>query len=178
MEDLKWACNLPVHKDLVFLIRGLITASLNGFGTWPKDNEELIILRSDSYATGNNSFNNLVGTGSNKHVVGLDAVISLFSSSCPIVVKHCSFSLGAMNEAEVLDAVESTFVIVFLILFILAVNKFIKSLLLNCKGIFRSGDICLFVNLATVLNKNLGLFWLLSMSLQICSVLAAFKACL
>ncbi len=36
-------------------------------------------------------------------------MISLFSSSCPIGVKHCSFSLGAMNEAEVLDAVESTF---------------------------------------------------------------------
>ncbi len=70
----------------------------------------LIILRSGSSATGNNSFNSLVGTGSNKHVVGLDAVISLFSSSCPIVVKHCSFSLGVMNEAEVLDAVESTFV--------------------------------------------------------------------
>ncbi len=47
-----------------------------------------------------------MGTGSNKHVVGLDAVISLFSSSCPIVVKQCNFSLGAMNEAEVLDAVE------------------------------------------------------------------------
>ncbi len=44
-----------------------------------------------------------MGTGSNRHVVGLDAVISLFSSSRPIVVKHCSFSLGAMNEAEVLD---------------------------------------------------------------------------
>ncbi len=53
---------------------------------WPKDNEELIILRSGS-ATGNNSFNNLVGTGSNKHVVGLVAVISLFSSSCPVFVK-------------------------------------------------------------------------------------------
>ncbi len=66
-----------------------------------------------------------------------------------------------MNEAEVLDTVESTFVIVFLILSILSVKKFIKSLLLNCEGIFRSGDICLFVNLATVLNKNLGLFWLL-----------------
>ncbi len=65
-------------------------------------------MRSGSSATGNNSFNSLVGTGSNKHVVGLGAVISLFSSSCPIVVKHCSFSLGAMNEAEVLDAVEST----------------------------------------------------------------------
>ncbi len=31
-----------------------------------------------------------MGTGSNRHVVGLDAVISLFSSSRPIVVKHCS----------------------------------------------------------------------------------------
>ncbi len=71
-----------------------------------------------------------MGTGSNKHVVGLDAVISLFSSSCPIDVKHSSFSLGAMNEADVLDAVEFTFVIVFQILSILSVNKFIKSLLL------------------------------------------------
>ncbi len=38
-----------------------------------------------------------------------------------------------MNEAVVLDAVESTFVIVFLILSILSVKKFIKSLLLNCE---------------------------------------------
>ncbi len=73
-------------------------------------------MRSGYSATGNNSFNILVGKGSNKHVVGLDAVISLFSSSCPIAVKQCSLSLGAMNEAEVLDAVESTFVIVFLML--------------------------------------------------------------
>ncbi len=63
------------------------------------------MLRSGSSATGNNSFNNLAGTGSNKHVVGLDAVTSLFSSSCFIVVKQCSFSLGAMNEGDVLDAV-------------------------------------------------------------------------
>ncbi len=82
-----------------------------------------------------------------------------------------------MNEAEVLDAVESTFVIVFLMLSIFSVMKFIKSLQLNCEGIFRLGDICLYVNLATVLNKNLGLFWL-SMSLLMCSVLAAFRACL
>ncbi len=66
-------------------------------------------MRNVSSATGNNSINNLVGTGSNKHVVGLDAVISLFSSSCPIVVKQCSFSLGAMNEAKVLDAVKSIY---------------------------------------------------------------------
>ncbi len=64
-----------------------------------------------------------------------------------------------MNEVEVIDAVEYTFVIVFLMFSIYSVNQFIKSLLLNCEGIFRSGDICLFVNLATVLNKNLGLFW-------------------
>ncbi len=66
-------------------------------------------MRIGSSVTGNNSINNLVGTGSNKHVVGLDAVISLFSSSCPIVVKHSRFSLGAMNEAEVLDAVHQWF---------------------------------------------------------------------
>ncbi len=81
-----------------------------------------------------------------------------------------------MNEAEVLDAVEPTFVIVFLMLYILSVKKFIKSL--NCEGIFRLGDVWLFVNLATVLNKNLGLFIIYCMSLRICSVLAAFKACL
>ncbi len=82
-------------------------------------------------------------------------MISLFSSSCPIVEKYCSFSLGAVNEAEVLDAAESTLVIVFLMLSILSVKKFIKSLLLNCEGIFRSGDVWLFVSLATVLNKTL-----------------------
>jgi len=109
---LKFASSLG--SSCGFLIRGLITASLNGFGTWPKDNDELIILRSGFSATGNNSFSNLVGTGSNKHVVGLDAVISLFSSSCPIVVKHCSLSLGAIDKPKVLDAVESTFVIVSL----------------------------------------------------------------
>ncbi len=99
-------------------------------------------MRSGSSATGNNSFNNLVGTGTNKHVVDLDALIRLFSSSCPIVVKQCSFSLGAMNEAKVLDAVESTFVIAFLMLSIFSVKKFIKSLLLNCEGIFRHLFIC------------------------------------
>ncbi len=83
-------------------------------------------MRSGSSATGNNSFSDLVGTGSNKHVVVLDAVMCLFSSTCPIVVNHSSFSLGAMNEAEVLDAIESTFVGVFLMLSILSVKKFIN----------------------------------------------------
>jgi len=81
-------------------MRGLTTASLNGLGTWPRDKDELIILRRGSSATGNNSFSCLVGIGSNKHVVGLDAVISLFSSSCPIVVKHWNCSWGVIIEAE------------------------------------------------------------------------------
>ncbi len=70
-------------------------------------------MRSSSSATGSNFFNNLVGTGSNKHVVGLDAVTSLFSVSCPVVVKQFSFSLGVTNETELQDAVDSTFVIIF-----------------------------------------------------------------
>ncbi len=60
----------------------------------------LILRSSSSSAAGNNSLSKLVGTGSNKHVVGLNILIRLFSSSCPIVVKYCSFSLGAMNEAR------------------------------------------------------------------------------
>ncbi len=116
-------------------------------------------MRSGCSATGNNSFNSLVGTGSNKHVVGLDAVIRLFSSSCPIVVKHCSFSLGALNEAEVIDAVGSTFCYCISDIIYFISKEFIKSLLLNCEGIFSLGDICLLFNLATVLNRNLGLFW-------------------
>ncbi len=67
-----------------------------------------------------------MGIGSNKHVVGLEAVMCFFSSSCSIVVKQCSFSLGALNEAEVLDTVESTFVIVFLsIIFSKEIHKII-----------------------------------------------------
>ncbi len=82
-------------------------------------------MRSGSSATGNSSFSNLVGTGSNKHVVGLDAVISLFISSCPIVVKNCSFSLGATNGTVLQDDVDPIIVIVFLILSVLSVKKFI-----------------------------------------------------
>ncbi len=95
-------------------------------------------------------------------------MISLFSSSCPIVVKQCSFSLGAMNEAEVLDVV---------MLSILSVKKLINVSLLNCEGIFRSGDICLFVNLATVLNKTWIVLVIIYKFVDMV-VLAAFRACL
>ncbi len=48
------------------------------------------------------------------------------------------FVFNAMNEAEFQDAVDSTFI---LFLMISAVSdKFIKSLLLNCEGIFSLGE--------------------------------------
>ncbi len=48
-------------------------------------------MRSGSSAT-DNSFSNLVGTGSNKHIVGLDEVICLFSSSCPKLQVHIQYN--------------------------------------------------------------------------------------
>ncbi len=81
-----------------FLIRGLITASLNGFGTWPKDNEEFMILRSGSSATGNKSSSNLLGTESNKHlvyqsIVWINQLLSewsriVFFFFCLVIVVH------------------------------------------------------------------------------------------
>jgi len=58
-----------------------------------------------------------------------------------MVLKYCSLFLGAMDEIEVLDVVEFIFVIVFLMLFILLVKKFIKLLLLNVDGIFELGGV-------------------------------------
>ncbi len=58
-----------------------------------------------------------------------------------MVVKHCSFSLGATNGTVLQDDVDLIFVIVFLMLSILSVKKFIQSLLLNCEGIFSLGDV-------------------------------------
>ncbi len=80
-----------------------------------------------------------------------------------------------MNEAEILDVVESTFVIVFLMLSILSVKKFI---IIKLRKYLDQLTSVYLLNLATVLNKNLGLFWLLSRSLRICSVLADLRACL
>ncbi len=52
-------------------MRGLITASLKVFGTYPNDNDELIIFRRGSITSGSTSFRSLDGTGSNIQVVGL-----------------------------------------------------------------------------------------------------------
>ncbi len=47
------------------LMRGLITANLKVFGTYPNDNDELLIFRRGSITSGGTSFRSLNGTGSN-----------------------------------------------------------------------------------------------------------------
>ncbi len=41
-------------------------------GTYPNDNDELIIAKRGSMTSGSTSFSSLDGIGSNIHVVGLD----------------------------------------------------------------------------------------------------------
>ncbi len=53
-------------------MRGLITANLKVLGTYPNDNDELIIAKIGSMTSGSTSFSSLDGIGSNIHVVGLD----------------------------------------------------------------------------------------------------------
>ncbi len=51
-------------------MRGLITANLKFLGTYPNDNDELIIAKRGSMTSGSTSFSSLDGIGSNMHVVG------------------------------------------------------------------------------------------------------------
>ncbi len=55
------------------------------FGTYPNDNDELIIFKRGSMTSGSSSFSSLDGIGSNIHVVGLADLTSLYNSSSPIV---------------------------------------------------------------------------------------------
>ncbi len=52
-------------SSCVFLMRGLITDSLKVLGTYPNDNDKLIIFRRGSITSGRTSFRSLDGTGSN-----------------------------------------------------------------------------------------------------------------
>ncbi len=52
-------------------MRGLITASLKVLGTYPNDNDELIITKRGSMTSGSTSLSSLDEMGFNIHVVGL-----------------------------------------------------------------------------------------------------------
>ncbi len=75
-------------------MRGLITASLKVLGTYPNDNDKLIIVRRGSMTSGITSFRSCDGIGSNIHVVGLDNLTSLYNSSSPIVENEWNCSSG------------------------------------------------------------------------------------
>ncbi len=49
-------------------MRGLITANLKFLGTYPNDNDELIIAKRGSMTSGSTSFSSLDGIGSNIQV--------------------------------------------------------------------------------------------------------------
>ncbi len=66
-------------------MRGPLTANLNVLGTYPNDNDELIIAKIGSMTSGSTSCSNLDGIGSNIHVLGLADLTSLYNSSSLIV---------------------------------------------------------------------------------------------
>ncbi len=70
--DSRLVCNKLDLWGLVvfFLMTGLITANLKVLGTYPNDNEELIIAKR-AITSGSTSFSSLDGIGSNIYVVGL-----------------------------------------------------------------------------------------------------------
>ncbi len=86
-------------------MRGLITAILNVLGTYPNDNDELIIAKSGSRTSGSTSFSSLDGIGSNIHVVRLAYLTSLYNSSSTIVENLCNCSSGALQCTIVRDTV-------------------------------------------------------------------------
>ncbi len=77
-------------------MRGLITANLKVLGTYPNDNDELIIAKRGSMTggSGSTSFCSLDGIGSDIHVVGLADLKSLYNSSSPIVENEWNCSSG------------------------------------------------------------------------------------
>ncbi len=76
-----------------FIMRGLITANLKILGTYPNDNDDLIIAKRGYMTSGNTSFGSLDGIGSNIHV-GLAYLTSLYNSSSPIVENEWNCSSG------------------------------------------------------------------------------------
>ncbi len=80
-------------------MRGLITANLKVLGTYPNDNDELIVTKRGSMTSGSTSFSSLDGIGSNIHVVGLADLTSLYNSSSPIVENEQDCSRNSLRNA-------------------------------------------------------------------------------
>ncbi len=78
-------------------MRGLITADLKVLGTYPNDNDELIIAKRGYMTSGSTSFISLDGIEPNIHVVGIADLTSLCNSSSPIVENEWNCSSGDLQ---------------------------------------------------------------------------------
>ncbi len=106
----------------------------------------------------NNTFISLDGIGSNIHVVGLANFTSLYNSSSPIIENEWNCSSGDLYCTIWCDTVADGCMVTMwsLIVSILEVKYFKKSMLLCCWEMSTPVDALFFVNFATVLNKYLG----------------------
>ncbi len=74
-------------------MRGLITDTLKVLGTYPNDNDKLIIAKRGSMTSVSSSFSSLDGIGSNSLVWLIEEVYS----SSPIVENECNWSSGDLQ---------------------------------------------------------------------------------
>ncbi len=75
-------------------MRGLLPANLKVLGTYPNDNDNVIIAKRGSMTSGSTSFSSLDGLESNIHVVVLADLTSLYNSSSPVVENERNYSSG------------------------------------------------------------------------------------
>ncbi len=78
-------------------MKGLITANVKVLGTYPNDNDKLIIAKRGFMTSESTSFSSLDGTGSNIHVVGLADLTSLYNYSSAIVENEWNCSSGVYS---------------------------------------------------------------------------------
>ncbi len=117
------------------------------------------IAKRGSMTSGSNTFISLDGIGSNIHVVGLANLRRLYTSSSPIIENEWNCSSGDLYCTIWCDTVADGCMVTMwsLIVSILEVKYFKKSVLLCCWEMSTPVDALFFVNFATVLNKYLGL---------------------
>lgn len=125
----------------------------------------------DVLIEGKTSLSSQVGIGSKRQVDGLDEEIVEVSSERSIGAKQSKYISGfTVNSKFPVFEDRSRLIegkrelILFLIFTILSLKKLMKSLLLRSAGIHGTIELWLFVRLAKVLNRNLGLFLFSSIS--------------
>ncbi len=100
-------------SSCAFLMRGSITTNLNVLGTYPNDNDKLIMAKRGSMPSGSTSFSSLNGIGSNIYVVGLADLTSLYNYSPPIVENEWNCSSGDLRCTICCETVADGCMVIF-----------------------------------------------------------------